>query len=44
MNLRSESIIRWKKGSKTKEKEGNEKSVLKVNRRWSMNVKEERHH
>ena len=40
MNLRSESIIGRKNGSKIKE-DGNEKGVVKVRGRWSVNVKEE---
>lgn len=41
MNLRSESIIRQKRGSKIKERDGNEKGVVKVKGRWSVNIKEE---
>lgn len=41
MNLRNESIVRREKGSKIKEKDGNEKGVVKVQGRWSVNIKEE---
>lgn len=40
MNLRSESIIGREKAGKIKEHDGNEKAVLKVRGRWSVNVKE----
>lgn len=40
MNLMSESIIRQKNGSKTKEKQGNKKGLLKVSRIWSGVIKE----
>lgn len=41
MNLRSETIIGREKGSKIKEKDGNERDEVKVSGRWRVNVKEE---